>query len=400
MKKHILHTLFLPLLITACSTSKQEGDLLPQADIRSMISAPSSLPLANEIESVAYVPLQLTNDDGSIIDGVMHYTVTDKAIYIYPTRERKIVEFDRNGNFVRELISGGQGPNELSCDITSMQADASANKLYLHSMDRTMVYDLDGKLIEEFAPTYQNIYKRQIAPNRIAAIAFPYVPFEQGSYGIGIFSNNGDTIALKNDFYSPAVPKENCGLTVGMAADYSNNPNGLLFKQGSNDTVFILSSEAITPACVLMLQNSDDEVKRSLDATDMSSIRNLGDGKDIVVTDLFETPASYYFRMRYNEGHYVATLDKKTGRSSIEKCVQPASLQELAGINMQYGMLGSRSYENFPIWGRIEGNELVQIVMPYEVDLYNKTGEITVPEALTSIENNDNPIFIFYKLKQ
>lgn len=400
MKKHILHTLFLPLLITACSTSKQEGDLLPQADIRSMISAPSSLPLANEIESVAYVPLQLTNDDGSIIDGVMHYTVTDKAIYIYPTRERKIVEFDRNGNFVRELISGGQGPNELSCDITSMQADASANKLYLHSMDRTMVYDLDGKLIEEFTPTYQNIYKRQIAPNRIAAIAFPYVPFEQGSYGIGIFSNNGDTIALKNDFYSPTVPKENCGLTVGMATDYSNNPNGLLFKQGSNDTVFILSSEAITPACVLALQNSDDEVKRSLDATDMSSIRNLGDGKDIVVTDLFETPASYYFRMRYNEGHYVATLDKKTGRSSIEKCVQPASLQELAGINMQYGMLGSRSYENFPIWGRTEGNELVQIVMPYEVDLYNKTGEITVPEALTSIENNDNPIFIFYKLKQ
>lgn len=400
MKKHILHTMILPLLITACSTSKQENDELPQADIRSMINTPTTTTLSDEIESVLYVPLQLTSDDRSIIDGVMHYTVTDKAIYIYPTRERKIVEFDRNGNFVRELISGGQGPNELNYEITSMQADASTNKLYLHSMDRTMVYDLDGKLIEEFTPAYQNIYKRQIAPNRIAAIAFPYVPFEQGSYGIGIFSNNGDTIALKNDFSSSAVPKENCGLTVGMAADYSNNPNGLLFKQGSNDTVFILSSEAITPACVLTLHNSDDEIKRSLDATDMSSIRNLGDDKDIVVSDLFETPTSYYFRMRYNGDHYVTGLDKKTGRSSVEKCVQPGTLQELAGVNMQYGMLGSRNYENFPIWGRTEGDELVQIVMPYEVDLYNKTGEITVPEALTSIENNDNPIFIFYKLKQ
>ncbi|MGL4493446.1 MAG: 6-bladed beta-propeller [Tannerellaceae bacterium] len=400
MKKRTFHTMLLSLLFAACTTSPKSDNSLHIADIRSLMSAPTTVPLANEIESVSYVPLQLTTDDGSIIDGVMHYTVTDKAIYIYPTRERKIVEFDRKGNFVRELISGGQGPNELSCDITSMQADAQAERLYLHSMDRTMVYDLDGKLIEAFTPAYQNIYKRQIGPDRIAAIAFPYVPFEQGSYGIGVFSNNGDTIALKNDFSASAVSKENCGLTVGMAADYSNNPNGLLFKQGSNDTVFILAEQAIAPVCILTLQNSDDEIKRSLDATDMSSIRNLGDDKDIVVSDLFETPASYYFRMRYNGGHYVAALDKKTGQSSIEKCVQPGSLQELAGVNMQYGMLGSRSFENFPIWGRTEGCELVQIVMPYEIDLYNKTGEITVPEALASIESNDNPIFVFYKLKQ
>lgn len=400
MKKHILPVMILPLLCASCSTAKQDNKILPQADIRSLISSPSMTSLADEIESVSYVPLQLTTDDGSIIDGVMHYTVTDQAIYIYPTRERKIVEFDRKGNFVRELISGGQGPNELNCEITSMQADAQTNKLYLHSMDRTMVYDLDGKLIEEFTPAYQNIYKRQIAPDRIAAIAFPYVPFEKGSYGIGIFSNSGDTIALKNDFASPAVPHENRGLTIGMAADYSNNSNGLLFKQGSNDTVFILAEQAIAPVCILTLQNSDDEIKRSLDATDMSSIRNLGDDKDIVVSDLFETPASYYFRMRYNGGHYVAAIDKKTGKSSIEKCVQPGSLQELAGVNMQYGMLGSRSYKNFPIWGRTEGKELVQIVMPYEVEMYNATGEIAVPKTLASIESNENPIFIFYKLKE
>ena len=47
----------------------------------------------------------------------------------------------------------------------------------------------------------------------------------------------------------------------------------MLFKTGSNDTVFCISADRISAACVLDLKNSDAEVIRSLDVTDMSNLR-------------------------------------------------------------------------------------------------------------------------------
>ena len=74
----------------------------------------------------------------------------------------------------------------------------------------------------------------------------------------------------------------------------------VLFKTGSNDTVFRVTADDILPACVLRTGNSDKEVIRSLDATDFSSLkRKFGEDYDIFVSDMFENPSNYYFRCRY-----------------------------------------------------------------------------------------------------
>ena len=117
---------------------------------------------------------------------------------------------------------------------------------------------------------------------------------------------------MKNDFSSPLVSSEKSGLTIRIAAGYSGRQQSVLFKTGSNDTVFRLSDDKISPACVLSLRNSDEEMINSLDVTNFNSLKNLGDGKDYFVSDLYETPRRYYFRLRNNDGHYVASVDKKT----------------------------------------------------------------------------------------
>ena len=84
------------------------------------------------------------------------------------------------------------------------------------------------------------------------------------------------------------------------------------------------------PACVLNLQNSDQEIIRCLDATDFSSLhQKFGGNKDIFVSDLFETPRSYYFRCRYDGGHYVVSVDKETGKILAEQCEQPEDIFKL-----------------------------------------------------------------------
>lgn len=188
-------------------------------------------------------------------------------------------------------------------------------------------------------------------------------------------------------------------MTVRIAAGYSGRQQSVLFKTGSNDTVFRLSDDKISPACVLSLRNSDEEMINSLDVTNFNSLKNFGNGKDYFVSDLFETPRRYYFRLRNNDGHYVASVDKKTGEALVEKCEQPASLKELAATTLQHGLLGTRSYQGFPVWGNMTGNDLVQVITSAELDYYKNIRSILIPEQLKNLGEESNPVFIFYKLK-
>ena len=173
----------------------------------------------------------------------------------------------------------------------------------------------------------------------------------------------------------------------------------MLFKTGSNDTVFCISADRISAACVLDLKNSDAEVIRSLDVTDMSNLRlEKKDPKDIFVQDMIEFPGHYYFRLLYNQGYYIASVDKKTGKTLVEKCVMPGSIYELADANLQHGMQGTRSYRNFPVWGRVIKDELVQVVTPYELNLYKSLRSITIPQELDLKGEEGNPVFVFYSL--
>ena len=361
-----LNSVFVVSCFVSCGSSPTEASSLLTADIRGGMDKPGLLELGDEIKGVTFVPLEVTTDDASLIDGVYDYAVTDRYIYVLPVKEPRIVLFDRQGRFIRTLVKEGQGP---------------------------------GEFIGQSTHEYSVIYMRHIGKDRFAAISFPFQPFNGGGFGLGLFSRKGDTIAIKNDFYSFLLPHEKSGFTTSIASAYSDAQNSVLFKTGSNDTVFCISADRISAACVLDLKNSDAEVIRSLDVTDMSNLRiEKKDPKDIFVQDMIEFPAHYYFRLLYNQGYYIASVDKKTGKTLVEKCEMPGSIYELADANLQHGMQGTRSYRNFPVWGRVIKDELVQVVTPYELNLYKSLHSITIPQELDLKGEEGNPVFVFYSL--
>lgn len=397
----LLHLFYLLPLVAACSSGHSDPEELISADLRQGINHPSMLNLQDEIESVEYIPLETTEDPASLLDGVSEYAVTSKYIYVSPVKEQRIVQFDRQGRFIKTLIPFGQGPGEFSNFLAGMQADEENNRLYLFSANQIGVYTLEGEFIQNLNHGYQIVYQRKVGKDRYASVAFPYVPFQSGSYGLGIFTEKGDTIAVKNDFASPLVTPEKAGFTVGIAATFSSQQQSLLFKTGCNDTVFRISSDKILPACVLNLQNSDQEIVRCLDATDFSSLHQKFEGNtDIFIFDFFETRRNYYFRCRYDGRHYVASVDKETGEMLTEQCEQPEDIYKLSDANLLFGMLGTRSYRQFPIWGRMEKDQLVQVITPYELGLYESKATLIVPDELKEINADGNPIFIVYQLRK
>lgn len=387
--------------MAACDSGRSDSEGLLSVDLREAMNHPSMLDLKEEIESVEYIPLEMTDDPASLLDGVSDYAMTSKYIYVSPVKEQRIVLFDRQGHFIKTLIPFGQGPGEFSNLLTGIQVDEKNNRLLLFSGNQIGVYTLDGEFIQNLYHDYQILYQRLVDEDRLASVAFPYIPFQSGSYGLGIFTEKGDTITIKNDFSSPLVPAGKAGFTASLAATYSEQQKSVLFKTGSNDTVFRISQDKIYPACVLNLENSDNEVIRSLDATDFSSLRtNLGDDRDIVVTDLFETPRSYYFRCRYDGGNYAVSVHKKSGKVLAERCEQPGDLRRMSDANLLFGMLGTRSYNGFPIWGRTNGEDLVQLVTSSELGLYEGRSGVSIPDELKEINVDSNPVFIVYKLRK
>ena len=397
--KHLLF-LLASSLFAACQPQTEVGTEIPMVSLRELITDPSTLSLNEEVKQVEYIPLRTTEDDQSLIDGVASFAVTSKHVYVYPVKEQRIVLFNRQGGFIRTLISFGQGAGEFNEMLSDIQVNEERNRLYLFGlMSGVWEYTLEGEFLQKYEYKQQAIFRRLLTDDRLGAVAFPYQPFRSGSFGLGIFTLKGDTIAMKNNFHASEVAPEKAGFTIRSAASYTPADNSILFKMGANDTIFRITDKAINPACVLQLNNSDKEVRMSIDASDFGSMQDSGSSSDLIISDIMETPSCYYFRLRYDEGHFVAALHKKTGKAMIEKCIQPADLETLSGANLLYGMLGTRSYGNFPVWGRMENDCLVQIITPYELSLYKETGKITIPDALQGVGEDDNPIVILYHLK-
>ena len=96
---------------------------------------------------------------------------------------------------------------------------------------------------------YQIVYQRKVEQDCFASVAFPYIPFRSGSYGLGIFTEQGDTIAVKNDFTSPLVPPEKAGFTIGIAATYQVSSSHYCLKQ---DVMILFSEFPIIKLCQLV----------------------------------------------------------------------------------------------------------------------------------------------------
>lgn len=392
------NNLFLALLLlSSCNSTPTTPTACVTADIRKEMNNLSILPLDEEIESVTYVPLEVTTDDASLIDGVIDFAITSKYIYVLVGKESRIVLFDRQGHFLRTFLQQGQGPNDFNGMIGFIQANEADDRFYVMG-NKVGVYTLEGKFVEDLPINFPIIYAHHLGKGRIGAIAMPLIPFQDGSFGIGVFRENGEMIMNKNDFYSPLVPRENSGFTFGILGSPSDvEQQSVLFKMASNDTIFRLSADTIQPALVARLGNSDEEIIRGLNTQNIK--RFPGDG-DIFIVDMFETSRYFYLRMKLDEAFYVASVDKQSGQTIVEQCDVPEKdANNLADINMQLGMIGTQSYNRFPIWGRVLGNNLVQVVTPYEMEIFKEQAKIAIPQGLEEINANENPVFIMYKIK-
>ena len=268
-------------VLASCNLNQVDQTGLLTASVRDALNSPATLSIADEIESVEYIPLEMTNDDASLIDGVVDFAITSKYIYVLVGKEARIVLFDRQGHFLRTFLRQGQGPDDFNGMIGFIQADEADNRFYVIG-NKVGIYTLEGTFVEDLPVNSPIIYAHHLGNKRI-----------------GVFQEDGEAIITKNDFYSPLVPREDSGFTFGVMGSPSDGKQAsVLFKTASNDTIYRLSADTIQPVLVAGLSNSDEEVIRGLNIRDIKRFPANG---DIFVSDIFETPRRFYLRMMLNE---------------------------------------------------------------------------------------------------
>lgn len=394
---HLYYVLLSIAVCSSCSEQKvNDQDGILSVDVRELLNGNvvNDAFMTDEIDGVEYIPLESTQDGSSLIAGILDYTVTDDFIYILPLKENRILQFDRRGHFVKDVVTYGDGPGEYNGFPQNIYADDAANRLYIANMDKTWEYTLTGEFVGIKKRSNMISYEYKIAADRYAAISYLNVPFHiPGIFGIGVFSEKEDTIAIKKDFLSlEHVSAEVSGFTnVSVAWNQDN----ALFKTVSNDTVFRLVEDAIVPAYILNLKNSSHEIIRGLE------VRN-SDGaseNDIWGWDMLETASFFYYRFILNNKFYVVSINRLTGESCLGQCPMPTDdIYQLIQLNSLLGLVGVKfSKMETPFWGRRFGDDLVQVITAPEWILFKEKGYV---KGMDNIVEDDNPIVVIAKIKK
>lgn len=393
MKSHLL---FIALLLSSCQYKNTNSSDLNIVNVREGY-VDSGINISKEISNIEYVPLELTNDNESMIAGILDCSITKESIFIVSSKQSGILQFDRAGHFIRKFAKGGSGPGETQ-QILSISADDKKNLIYVSQLFSTSIYQFDGSFVSKKEISRGFSYQYLIENDLMAEVGAEYVPINvPGMFGMGVFKLSGDTIDVKTDFLNTKLtPIDETGLKNVYIISAKD---GYLCSVESNDTVFCLTPKGVKPMYYLKMNNSTESKAKAFSINNQDMLSD-----NYSVFDYFETDNSFYLRVIYNNRMHIYHYDKVTRKTTREiSIIDPNVLvtynRSMAGIGIKNDI-----DNGLPIWGRKsfpDQNIIVQYYSAPEI-LYLSTKLNVIkdlPNVCKNINEDSNPLLIVYHLK-
>ena len=405
MKKttSIILTACLVVNIACSNQSKEQNNSdIPILNLRNNVTISDNI-FNENIRKTDYIQLE-TNDD-CLIASVLDICLTKNYIFIVSSRQDGVLQFARDGKFIRKIAPTGMGPGETMM-ILSISADDKKERIYISQPTNTLYYNFSGDYLGLFERERVTSFQYYFNENITAEIGFENVPITlEGMFGMGVFNiESNDTLHIKNDFVnSDLIPAEQ---TVLKNVFCIEGNNGYLGYTAGNDTIFKLNKNGIKPAYILSTGNSN-EAKKYLSSVESPELHFPS--FFFRIFDFFETENSFYARAIYyggdnsdqNADMLFFAYNKQTRKSTYSKGSSKPS--ELIGLNRRMSGLGmTANKNNLPIWPiKTYPDEkiLLQVYTTPEIlYLTEKDGNIILPEEINTLNEDLNPIIILYYL--
>ncbi len=166
MKKATLTTFTFILILAfcgSCGPKEPETTYLPyMIDIGNNISNIQPVPLSDAGRLLEYVPLETTPE--SLLERALIIQMTESLIFV--SDYNKLMEFDREGGYIRTIGSQGRGPGEY-LDLNDFCLDETNSIIYILANESDLlVYGFDGEFIESVRLPFVSMLFLFNYPNR------------------------------------------------------------------------------------------------------------------------------------------------------------------------------------------------------------------------------------------
>lgn len=401
LKKTKLYSILILSIITmGCKDNiETTQNKLVSINVKDYVNSNNLISVKNEIKRIDYIPLELTDDNKSMIGQIIDITLTDNFIFILSDQTCGVLQFDIKGNFIRQVAKYGQGPGELIFPM-SMFSVEEENKLYITGAYQTTVYNFNGTFEEAFGRGGRmSFYSYPIGDGRIVETSSDGIPFNsEGHFGIGIFSNmgKGDTIFMKNDFSNEKIfssKESGFKLTRCVLSD-----PGVLFSTMTSDTIYRLNKDTIIPAFHWQRDLNEESLKNAY-----SLLNFIPTNTELFLYDIIEFPKSVCFRYVYNEKSYIMLYDKQSGK--ISSTSTPYKMNDIASVDFWMTMWGINNDIDgglpiAPLHWYKNKKLSIQCTSASTIDYLRDQGELkTAPNIIKEMNGEDNPLVIIYHLK-
>ena len=133
---------------------KNEKKLSELTEITVDIEQNGSLLLSEIVDKLEIIKLETS--DKSLINPDIITRIIESDNEVIITQTNKILVFNKDGRFIRNIGSRGQGPGEFNY-IQNATFDKENKHLYVISGRKIICYELNGKLLKESRPILSNL---------------------------------------------------------------------------------------------------------------------------------------------------------------------------------------------------------------------------------------------------
>lgn len=384
------------MAISSChhNTRSSDGSLL--VPMRESIQKNSSISLKDDVAKVEYIPLETA--DSCLISNILSLQICKDYIFVYNGKTDQVLQFGRDGHFIRTVGRAGSGPGEYT-NVNEIYADSQRSELYIFSSGRKapLIYSFDGAFLRQDS-TLQGAGGICLLPDGKAALkGLVMTPIQQAPWLVALRSADGKLLASRNP-YPKSLNQDVCYM---RGINFVPSSNSVLAFTPCNDTIFRVTTSGISAACILQRDNEKSYY------TGVADISRLQDDKiesitTIGVYDFFETAHYFYFRVHKGVDLFVMRLDKTSGEMLSHHV--PQDFQDCSRAIPGNNVVGLENDldQGAPFWPEFDAgaNMRAQVITADEIASLQSKGYLkNMPQALI-IKPESNPVIAIYSFKQ
>lgn len=337
-----------------------------------------------EVSSLLSLDKYIILSPEAIVGKIQRIIVRNDLIYILD-HEPKICCFDLNGNLMFQIASKGSGPLEFG-NILDFAIHPAQKQLTLYDSGKRRLTTYDAR-----SGKYQSeISLKHLAPMKMAIhngvfffdnpYNYNYPGSDEYHYSL-LYSYTGNNVDGK--FFPHDGITSEYHFNAGAEYPFYYNNDILLYNKLFDDTVYRLESGKILPAFQIELPNPVP-IEKIKDKTDPMEL--IESSYSSLLSDIYVNDSILYFT--FNNKQYLISTFYDLKEDKIIYCGNRVNNTPTNDLPVYY-----------PIRG-VYKDCFFSAVSPSAVIEKAETAPRIFPDDLKKINEQDNPVIMFYKVKR